>query len=62
MLLRLTVQGDLGAVLQAAAQHHAINLTTREPSLEEIFLQLTASEQRDKEKEEEQPTEAVGAN
>jgi ABC-2 type transport system ATP-binding protein len=39
MLLRLTVQGDLGAVLQAAAQHHATNLTTREPSLEEIFLQ-----------------------
>jgi ABC-2 type transport system ATP-binding protein len=31
-------------------------------SLEEIFLQLTASEQRDNEKEEEQPTEAVGAN
>jgi ABC-2 type transport system ATP-binding protein len=30
-------------------------------SLEEIFLQLTASEQRDKEKEE-QPREAVGAN
>jgi ABC-2 type transport system ATP-binding protein len=31
-------------------------------SLEEIFLQLTASEQRDKEKEEEQPKEVVGAN
>jgi ABC-2 type transport system ATP-binding protein len=37
--LRLTVQGDLGAVLQAAAQNRATNLTTREPSLEEIFLQ-----------------------
>jgi len=36
--LLLTVQGDLGAVLQAAAQHHATNLTTREPTLEEIFL------------------------
>ena len=36
--LRLTVQGDLGAVLQVAAQHEAINLTTREPSLEEVFL------------------------
>jgi ABC-2 type transport system ATP-binding protein len=36
--LRLTVQGDLGAVLQAAAQHGATNLTTREPTLEEIFL------------------------
>jgi ABC-2 type transport system ATP-binding protein len=31
-------------------------------SLEEIFLQLTASEQRDKQNEEEQPQEAVGAN
>jgi ABC-2 type transport system ATP-binding protein len=31
-------------------------------SLEDIFLQLTASEQRDKQKEEEQPQEAVGAN
>jgi hypothetical protein len=41
-LLRLTVQGDLGAVLQAAAQHGATNLTTREPSLEEIFLQYYA--------------------
>jgi ABC-2 type transport system ATP-binding protein len=36
--LRMTVQGDLGAVLQAAAQHQAVNLTTREPSLEEVFL------------------------
>jgi ABC-2 type transport system ATP-binding protein len=36
--VRLTVQGDLGAVLQAAAQHGATNLTTHEPSLEEIFL------------------------
>ncbi len=39
LVQRLTVQGDLGAVLQAAAQHGATNLTTREPSLEEIFLQ-----------------------
>ena len=37
--LLLTVQGDLGGVLQAAAQHGATNLITREPSLEEIFLQ-----------------------
>jgi ABC-2 type transport system ATP-binding protein len=36
--LRLTVQGDMAALLQAAAQHGATNLTTREPSLEEIFL------------------------
>jgi ABC-type multidrug transport system ATPase subunit len=42
--LRLTVQGDLGAVLQAAAQHQAINLTTREPSLEEVFLRYYTPE------------------
>jgi ABC-2 type transport system ATP-binding protein len=36
--LRLTVQGDLAAVLQVATQHQAVNLTTREPSLEEVFL------------------------
>lgn len=38
LLLRLTVQGDLGGVLQVAAQHGATNLITREPTLEEIFL------------------------
>jgi ABC-2 type transport system ATP-binding protein len=37
-VVRLTVQGDLAAVLQVAAQHGATNLTTREPGLEEIFL------------------------
>jgi ABC-2 type transport system ATP-binding protein len=42
--VRLTVQGDLGAVLQAAAQHGALNLTTREPSLEEIFLRYYVPE------------------
>jgi ABC-2 type transport system ATP-binding protein len=40
--LRLTVQGDLGAVLRAAVQYGATNLTTHEPSLEEIFLQYYA--------------------
>jgi ABC-2 type transport system ATP-binding protein len=40
--LQLTVQGDLGPVLQAAVQHGATNLTTREPSLEEIFLRYYA--------------------
>jgi ABC-2 type transport system ATP-binding protein len=43
-ILRLTVQGDLAAVLQAAAQHGATNLITREPSLEEIFLQYYTPE------------------
>jgi ABC-2 type transport system ATP-binding protein len=37
-VVRLTVQGDLGAVLQAAAQHGATNISTQEPTLEEIFL------------------------
>ncbi|HEX6799464.1 MAG TPA: ABC transporter ATP-binding protein [Ktedonobacterales bacterium] len=36
--LRLTVQGDLHAVLPIAAEHGAVNLSTHEPSLEEIFL------------------------
>jgi len=36
--LTLTVQGDLAAVIQAAARHGAVNVTTREPSLEETFL------------------------
>ncbi len=36
--VRFAVQGEMGAVLQTAAQHGAVNLTTREPNLEEIFL------------------------
>jgi ABC-2 type transport system ATP-binding protein len=44
LTLRLTVQGDLTAVLQAAAQHGATNLTTHEPSLEEIFLRYYTPE------------------
>ena len=35
---RLTVQGDLGEVLRVAVAHGAVNLTTHEPSLEDIFL------------------------
>ena len=42
--LLLTVQGELGAVLQTAAQHGAINISTREPSLEEIFLRYYTPE------------------
>jgi ABC-2 type transport system ATP-binding protein len=42
--LRLTAQGDLSGVLQVAAQHGAVNLSTREPSLEEIFLRYYAPE------------------
>jgi ABC-2 type transport system ATP-binding protein len=42
--LLVTVQGDLGAVLQAAVQHGAVNLSTREPTLEEVFLRYYAPE------------------
>jgi ABC-2 type transport system ATP-binding protein len=35
---RLTVQGDLGEVLRVAVERGAVNLTTHEPSLEDIFL------------------------
>ncbi len=40
----LTVQGDLKDVVHTAAQHEAVNLTTREPSLEEIFLRYYTPE------------------
>lgn len=42
--LSLTVQGELGAVVQAAAGHGVTNLVTREPTLEEIFLRYYAPE------------------
>jgi ABC-2 type transport system ATP-binding protein len=37
-IARLTVQGDLGEVLRVAVERGAVNLTTHEPSLEDIFL------------------------
>ena len=36
--LRLVVLGELDVVIKAAAQHSVVNLTTHEPSLEDIFL------------------------
>src|SRR5205814_1221183 len=36
--LRLSVQGVEDAVIKAAAQHAVVTLTSREPSLEDIFL------------------------
>lgn len=42
--IRLTVGGDLGAVIRIAAQHEATNIVTREPSLEEIFLHYYRTE------------------
>ncbi len=38
--VRLIVQGELSAVIQAAAAHGATNIATYEPSLEEIFLRF----------------------
>jgi hypothetical protein len=32
------VEGDIGEVLRVAVANGAVNLTTREPSLEDIFL------------------------
>lgn len=40
--LSLSVQGDLGAMVQVAARHGVVTLSTREPSLEEIFLRYYA--------------------
>jgi ABC-2 type transport system ATP-binding protein len=34
----LTVRGELDEIVKAAAQHTVVNVETREPSLEEIFL------------------------
>jgi ABC-2 type transport system ATP-binding protein len=42
--LLVTVQGDLGAVLQTAVQHGVVTLSTREPSLEEVFLRYYQSD------------------
>jgi len=36
--LRLTMQGEADAVIKAAAQYAVVNLTSHEPSLEDIFL------------------------
>lgn len=38
--IRLTVAGPLDAVVKAAARHEVVDLTSHEPSLEEIFLRF----------------------
>jgi ABC-2 type transport system ATP-binding protein len=38
IVAHLAVQGDLGEVLRVAVANDAVNLTTHEPSLEDIFL------------------------
>jgi len=42
--LRLVVLGELDVVIKAAAQHAVVNLTTHEPSLEDIFLRYYESD------------------
>jgi ABC-2 type transport system ATP-binding protein len=42
--LRLTVQGGVDAVVKAAAQYRLVNLVSREPSLEDIFLRYYQGE------------------
>lgn len=43
--LQLNVQGQLTDIIQIAGQHHATNIDTHEPSLEEIFLRFYEPEQ-----------------
>jgi len=37
-ILQLSVQGDLTEIIHIASQHNATNITTHEPTLEEVFL------------------------
>jgi len=43
--LQLNVQGELTEVIRIAGEHHATNIDTREPSLEEVFLRFYEPEQ-----------------
>ncbi len=38
--LQLRVQGDLTEIIHIASQHNATNMTTHEPTLEEVFLRF----------------------
>jgi ABC-2 type transport system ATP-binding protein len=42
--VHLRVQGDLDGVIKAAADHGAVNIVTRQPSLEEVFLRFYAQD------------------
>jgi ABC-2 type transport system ATP-binding protein len=44
--LQLSVQGDLREIIHIASQHNATNMTTHEPTLEEVFLRFYASDQQ----------------
>jgi ABC-2 type transport system ATP-binding protein len=38
--LQLSVKGDLTEIIHIASQHNARNITTHEPTLEEVFLRF----------------------
>lgn len=61
--LRLETQGELQEVILEAARRGAVNIATREPSLEEVFLRYYASAARPQQRPEqpERPEEAVAA-
>ncbi len=44
--LQLNVQGALTEIIQIASQHSATNITTHEPTLEEVFLRFYEPEQK----------------
>ena len=44
-ILQLNVQGALTEIIQIAGVHHATNIDTHEPSLEEVFLRFYEPEQ-----------------
>lgn len=44
-ILQLNVQGVLTEIIQIAGQHSATNITTHEPTLEEVFLRFYEPEQ-----------------
>ena len=43
--LQLSVQGDLTEIIHIASQHNATNITTHEPTLEEVFLRYYEPQQ-----------------
>ena len=43
--LQLNVQGELTEIIHIAGDHHATNMATREPTLEEVFLRFYEPEQ-----------------
>jgi ABC-2 type transport system ATP-binding protein len=43
--LQLNVQGELTEIIRIAGEHHATNIDTHEPSLEEVFLRFYEPEQ-----------------